>query len=74
MLEFMMFMLDISWKILGVVFGFILLKYVIKNGTGAFRDIIETIGIGVRAMSTAIKRKLLNYLKKENAEREQAAN
>lgn len=68
MLEFMSFMLNIAWKALGVICGWMLLKYILKNGTGTLKEIFDTITIGLRAMGHAIRKKLLVYLKKEAEE------
>ena len=65
MIEFMVFALNLSWKILGLVFGWMLFKYLLKNGSGTFREILDTITIGLRAMGHAIRKKLLTYLRKE---------
>jgi len=65
MLEFMAFMLNLAWRALGVICGWLLLKYILKNGTGTLKEILDTITIGLRAMGHAIRKKLLGYLKRE---------
>ena len=62
--------LDLSWKILGIVFGFMLLKYLVSNGAEGFKEFLATISLGLRAMGHAIRKKLIFYLRKESAEAE----
>ena len=62
--------LDLSWKILGIVFGFMLLKYLVSNGAEGFKEFLATISLGLRAMGHAIRKKLISYLRKESAEAE----
>ena len=65
MLEFLVFMLNIAWKALGVICGWLLLKYILRNGTGTIKEILDTISLGVKAMCCAIRKKLADHLRKE---------
>ena len=67
MVDFMIMLLNLSWKALCVVAGWLIIKYILRNGTGTVKEILDTIFIGIRAMARAIRMKLYNYLKKEEA-------
>ena len=72
MLEFVSFMLNVGWKTLGIVFGWLLLKYIIRNGTGTIREVLDTIGIGIKAACLAIRKKIREKLLKEEDKEEPA--
>ena len=65
MVDFMIFMVNLGWKILGLVFGCMLFMCIVKNGPETLKTILRTIAIGIQAMCVAIRKKLLNYLRKE---------
>jgi hypothetical protein len=70
-MEFIFWTLNIAWKVLGLCIGWMLFRYILKNGSGTFRDILDTITIGIKAMGHAIRKKMLNYLKKESEAEDQ---
>ena len=65
MLAFMELMLNIGWKTLGIVFGWLLLKYIIRNGTGTIKEVLETVGIGIKAGCLAVRKKIREHLLKD---------
>ena len=65
MVDFMIFMVNLGWKALGLVFGCMLFICIVKNGPETLRTILRTASIGIQAMCVAIRKKLLNYLRKE---------
>ena len=65
MVGFMMFMADLGRKILGIMFGFMILMGILKNGPETLKAILRTMTIGIQALCVAIRKKLLNYLRKE---------
>lgn len=67
MLEIMLFMLNLSWKILGIACGWILLKYLLRNGKGTFKEVLETLGSAIKTGCYFIRKKLADSLRKEKA-------
>lgn len=65
-----MWFLNLGWKILGVIAGFMLLSYILGQGVDGIRDVLSTIGLALRAMGHAIRKRLIHYLRKESAEAE----
>lgn len=65
MVDFMIFMANLGWKILGLVFGFMMFVYIVKNGPETFRAIINVISVGIQTLCVVIRKKLVNYLRKE---------
>lgn len=63
-----MWFLNLGWKILGIIAGFMLLSYILGQGVDGIRDVLATIGLAIRAMGHAIRKKLISYLRKESAE------
>ena len=61
-----MWFLNLGWKILGIIAGFMLLSYILGQGVDGIRDVLSTIGLAVRAMGHAIRKKLIHYLRKES--------
>lgn len=65
MFEFLGFMLSIAWKILAVCCGFMLFRYVIRDGKDTFRDLLTTTGLGIQAGCLFLRRKLAAKIKGE---------
>lgn len=69
-MDVILFALNLSWKILVVCMGWMLFKYVLKNGSGTFRDFLDTVSIALRTFGHWIRKTCLNYLKRESAKRD----
>lgn len=67
--EMMKGILEIAWKALLVVGGWMLLKYLLRNGGEVFREIIKTIGIVLMAAMVIVRRTIAKALGKEEPER-----
>ena len=65
MTDVLLFFLNLAWKVLALAAGWILFKYVLRNGKGAFKDLLETIGLMVRAGCTLLRKKLIQLLDRE---------
>ena len=65
---FIEFMLNFAWRLLAIGFGFMLFRYILKNGSGTFREILDVIFIGGKAALIAIRKKLVEWLKKQEKE------
>lgn len=65
MLDIMLFMLNLGWKILGIACGWILLRYILRNGKGTFKDVLETLGSAIKTGCYFIRKKLAEKLLKE---------
>lgn len=74
MIDFLLFMLNVAWKTLGLVFGLMLFIYIMKHGSGTFRKILDTIGLMLQAAGHWIRKKILGYLRKEASEAESKVN
>ena len=64
-MDVILFMLNLAWKVLALCLGWMLFKYVIKNGSGTFRELLDTITIMLRTFGHWIRKTCLNYLKRE---------
>ena len=60
--------LNLALKLLGIAIGFMIFKEIIKHGTGTFRNIVETIGLGIQAICLKIRSALLKAIQKERGE------
>lgn len=72
MLNALGFALNMAWKILAIVGGWMLFKYVLKNGSGTMRDILDTISVAFKALGHAIRKWCIGYLKREASGDEQS--
>ena len=72
-MDVILFMLNLAWKILAVCMGIMLFKYVLKNGSGTFKELLDTISIALRTFGHWLRKVCLSYLKKESAEAEEGA-
>ena len=70
-MDVLLFALNLSWKILVLFMGWTLFKYVLKNGSGTFKEFLDTVGIALRTFGHWIRKVCLNYLRKESAEAEE---
>lgn len=66
-MDFMLWCLNIAWKVLIVCMGWMLFRYIVRNGKGTFSEVLETIGIALKTFGHAIRKWCLNYLKKEES-------
>ena len=57
--------LEIAWKALLVVGGWMLLKYLLRNGGEVFKEIIKTIGIVLMAAMVIVRKTIAKALGKE---------
>ena len=64
-MDFILWCLNLAWKILAICMGFMLLKYVLRNGSDTFREILDTIAALMKTLGHAIRKACLNYLRKE---------
>lgn len=69
-MDVILFALNLAWKILAICLGWMLFKYVLKNGSGTFKEILDTISVALRTFGHWIRKICLNYLRKESAEAE----
>ena len=66
MVDILLFALNLAWKIVALAAGWLLFKYVLKNGTGVFHDLLETLTMALSAGCKIIRKKLVQRLRKEN--------
>lgn len=67
MADVLLWFLNLAWKVLALAAGWILFKYVLRNGKGAFKELLETIGLMMRAGCTLLRKKLIQLLDRETA-------
>lgn len=60
--------LNPALKLLGIAIGFMIFKEILKHGTDTFRNIVETIGLGIQAICLKIRSALLKTISKERGE------
>lgn len=63
--DLLMWTLSVAWKVLTFVCGWMLIKYIVRHGKGTFRDILDTVHMGIQALCAFGRRKLLEKLRKE---------
>ena len=73
-MEIMLWALNLAWKVLVVCMGWMLFRYIVKNGKGTFGELLDTISAVLRTMGHAIRKMCLNYLKKEESEAKAGTN
>ena len=67
-MDVLLFALNLAWKILALCMGWMLFKYVVRNGSGTFKELLDTVSVALRTFGHWIRKTCLNYLKKESAE------
>ena len=71
MIAMINFALNVAWKVLIVMAGWYIFRYVVRNGKGTMRDILDTITAVMKAVGHWIRERCFSYLKKE-AKKEEA--
>lgn len=61
---------DLAFNALCICAGIWLFGYIIKNGTGALKDLIRTISLTVKAMCIYIRKKIVNKVEEEPVKEE----
>lgn len=64
---FIHFMVNFAWEILLICVAFALFGYITKNGFGTIREIASTIATMIRTFGHWIRKRCLDYLKKEES-------
>ena len=70
MASIMNWILSIAWKTAVVMIGWICVKYVLRNGGSTIRQVIETIGLAIRAGCYEVRYRLVDRLQRKAAEKE----
>lgn len=65
MLDIMLFMLNVAWKLLGIACGWMLFRYLLRNGKGTFKELLETCGSAIKTGCYFIRKKLAEKLIRE---------
>ena len=66
-MDVILWSLNFAWKILAICIGFMLFKYVLKNGSGTFKEVLDTVSVALRTFGHWLRKHCLNYLKQESA-------
>lgn len=65
-MDVLLFALNIAWKVLALIMGWSLFTYVVRNGSGTFKEFLDTVGVVIRTAGHWIRVQCLSYLKKES--------
>lgn len=63
-------MLGMAWRIAILLIAYTTLKAVLRNGNGTLKEILETIGLAIRAGCLSLKSKLIAKLRSGAEEKE----
>ena len=64
-METILWMLEVAWKLLAIYMGFVLFRFILKEGRGTFKDLLRTINLWIQGISLKIRRNTAEYLKEE---------
>lgn len=64
-MEFVWFMVSAAWKILLIIFGFKAFKWILGDGKSVIKEMLHTIGSGIKAGCALLQIKLSLLTKKE---------
>lgn len=70
MMDILLFALNMAWKVLVLFMGWSLFAYVVRNGSGTFRELLDTISVTLRTFGHWIRKQCLSYLKRESEAKE----
>ena len=70
MVDMLLWMLNISWKLLILIGGWLLLKAVVKDGSGTFKEILCTLGLAIRAGCMKLREWLIMKMTKSDVKDE----
>ena len=65
MASILSWVLGIAWRTALLCAGFICVKQIVRNGGGTLKEILETLGLGIRAGCIELRKKLVEHLKKD---------
>ena len=72
-MEFIGWMLSLAWKAVCIAGGFMLFKYIVRNGKGTINDVLDTVTVFLKTIGHWIRKTCLNYLKRETEENDEGA-
>lgn len=61
-MDAMLWLLNIAWKVMLLIIGWKTIRYVTRNCGGAFQDVLNTIGLCLKAGCTILRDKALKRL------------
>ena len=64
-MEVLLWMLGLAWRALVLIGGWLIIRAVIKDGTGTMREILETTGLAIKTGCIKLNRWLIKELSKE---------
>lgn len=64
-MDAILFAFRLAVNLLGIAVAFMVFKAVLSNGTGTIKDVINTIGLAIRALCLKARTALLNTIRKE---------
>lgn len=65
---FIHFMVGCAWELILIFVAFAIFGYITKNGFGAVREILSTITTVLKTFGHWVRKKCLEYLKRESAD------
>ena len=64
-------LVNVSWKVFGVMAGWMLIKHLLREGTGTIKELLETTGVAVRAGCMMTKKYLWRKIREEREPEQQ---
>lgn len=61
-MSFIMWMVNAAWKLLLIGLGFYVFRFILKNGPGTLKEVVQTASAGVKVMCYAAREKMKAYL------------
>lgn len=58
-------LLSMSWKVFGIMAGWLIIRSLMQNGAGTLKELLETAGIAIRAGCLMAKKRLWAKIREE---------
>lgn len=73
-MDAMLWLLNIAWKVMLLIIGWKTVRYIARNGGGAFQDVLNTIGMLLKAGCALLREKALKKLSTARKQETQTEN
>lgn len=65
--------MEFIWEVFKIMVAVVVFVYVMRNGPELAKDVLKTIGVAIHAVSHAIRKVCIGYLRKEAGEAKEEA-
>lgn len=69
-MDTIMWFVNLAWRILLLYIGWIVFRFIMKNGRGTIKEILETIGIVIKTAALKLRMKVAECARKKEPEEE----